>query len=496
MIKKILSFFYTDLHWKLISLGLAIIIWFVAMHLHDPLENRPHSTNLRVHNHEILVNENLVLVNEAELLGTSISLSVRGHRSSFGQVSMDDFIVYVDMRSVNIARVRDSEGPITERLPVNVNLMPGFEFQSVRTAFVDVELDIRERRTFPVRAEGIGQVSEGLELQELQVINPNVAVTAAREVMNTIDHLRVEVDLTNMGIGDEVDASIRVINHNNEDITRDVLTLSVSQTTVRPVFLSVQAMELRVEPIGEMAPGFIISEIRVSEFTIDVVGTPEQLSTTEYILLQFDPDGLAGSDEIYVDVIDFIPEGLALSQNAPTEIMVIVTVEPIQTRNIIVPWRDVFVTDGGALYQAINAPLSVRVAISGPQSRVGAMTANDLTVAFDLRNRPVGIQMVSLNIINLPEGVSLAEPLQSVEIQIFEPATVAPEDPVEPIPSPTPTPEPTPAPTPTPTPIPTPTPEPTPPPDENGNGENGNGDDPYDPNGDDDPDPYDENGED
>jgi len=479
MLKKILSFFYTDLHWKLISLGLAFVIWYVAMNLHDPLENRPNSANLQVRGIEIMERDGLVVVNADELRAMSINFSVRGFRSAFGYVSLDDFIVYVDMRSVNSTLALNADGPTIQRLPININLLSGFEFQSVRPAFVDVELDVRERRVFPLRVVELGSVQEGYELQSIQPTNTNVTVTAARETMNTICHVRVEVDLTDAG--DEVDATIVVVDYDGEDITNQIIALSVSQTAVRVQKSPVRTLEIRVEPIGEMAPGFSIAPdgITTSELFINVVGSEDVLNDISYVLLQFNRDGLAESVERSISVADYLPEGLSLSKSAPENVIVAITVEPIQRRTFFVLWRDVFGNIYDALHQTINDPVAVRVVLSGPQSIINALQTSDLNVAFDLRNLPIGIQWVPLSVINLPTGVTLAEPIQPVEMQIFAPAQAEPDVNDEPMPEPTPTP------TPTPDPTPAPTPEPTPPPEENGNGgnddDNGNGDT-YDPN--------------
>jgi len=479
MVKKILSFFYTDLHWKLISLGLAFVIWFVAMNLHDPSENASFPIPLQIVNLAYMERDNLVLVNEAELRGMTINLGIRGLRSAFEDLDAGDLIVYIDMRTVNISEALASDVPITELLTVNTNLLPGFELQYVRAANVAVELDWRVTAPFTLQIEDIGQVRDGYELRSLRPDNLMVSVIAAREVINAIDHVKIEVDLEALDDNDNIDASIMVIDQYGEDITHRVIELSINTTTVRAQVLPVRSVELRVEQVGEMASGFIVSEIRPTELFIDVVGNVEILDEIEYISIEFDLDGLGESIERPINIADFLPSGVFLSESTPEEITISVDVEPIQRRTLFVPRRDVRTIGYGVYHTTIGDPANIRVVVNGPQSTVGAMNVNALRVELDLRGLPVGIHWVPLTVA-LPFGVSLAEPMQSLQVQIFEPALDEPDDyipEVTPYPSPSPTPEPTPTPTPTPTPEPTPplTPEPTPPPEENGNGENGNG---------------------
>jgi len=477
MFKKFLAFFYTDVHWKLISLGLAFIIWLLAMNLHDPMENRSYPRDLQIRGLEIMERDDLVVVNEDELRDTSINLGVRGLRSALSRA--EDAFVYVDLREVNSALALAADGPITQTLPVRANLVSGIEQQYVRSATVEVELDWRVSRAFPLEIDTYGQARDGFEVQSLRAANPNIVVTGSRGLVNTVARVGVEVDLDNISEDAPIDSPVMVFNHDGEDITSQVIMLSVNATTVTVQVLPVRSVELRVAPIGEMASGFTIveDELRASELFIDLVGTAERLSEIEYILLEINLEGLSESVEMPIAVDAFLPAGISLSRHAPYDVVINVAVEPVQARSFFVSRRDWSVFDYSAIYTQIAPPANVRVVVMGPQSVVSAMAAADLRVELDLRNLPVGIHWVPLTVGNLPPGVVLAETLQSIQVQIYEPAVDAPDPPEMP-PEQTPTPAPptpTPAP-PTPTPEPSPTPEPTPPPDENGNGENGNGD--------------------
>jgi len=497
MVKRVKDFFKTDIHWKLVSLGLAIVIWFVAMNLHDPLENRSLPRYMQIHGLDIIERDDLVVVNEEAIRATSINLGIRGLRSELSGVDSADIFVFVDMREVDSNQARAADGPVTQTLPVRSNLIPGIEQQYVRASHVEVELDWLINRSFPIEIDEYGQVGEGFELVSRQAANPFIVVTGARGLVNTIARVRVEVDLDNITEDTNIYASVMVIDHDGEDITSQMRSRTVNETTVRIEVLPVRAIELRVETIGEMASGFTISEeIRSSELTVAVVGTAERLNEIKYIPLAINLDGMNESNEVPIKVGDFLPTGLRLSRNAPEEVLISIDIEPIQVRSFFVPFRDVRILDYGADYTPISPPGNVRVAVSGAQSVVSAMIASDLRVEVDLRALPVGIHWVPFTVENLPPGAVLVEPRQALHVHIFEPAQNIPE----PTPTPTPAATPTPEPSPTPAPTPSPTPEPTPPPDENGYGENGNGyNDPPNGNGETDPpddEPEDGNGSD
>ena len=472
MIKKILSFFYTDVQWKLISLGLAVVIWFVAMNWHDPSENDNFFHHLQIENIEVLASEGLVLLNYEELQNMLIHVGIRGLRSDLGNLTVADranyFIPSVDMRAVSSALALESDEPVVDMLTVSVNLLPDFELWFRRPASVGVQLDWLVNATHAVEVDFIGQVRDGFELRTPQLVNSSVTVSGARTHVNKVDNIRVEIDLANAENDIDITSPLMVFDSYGEDIT-GLVDLSVVETSVRGRVLPVQTVELRVSPIGELAPGFAVAELILSELIVDIVGTADRLSGVEYIELEFDLSDLAESTERYLVFADFLPAGLELSQYAPTEVLAEAVIEPIVTRVFNIARREVSEFGFGVIHQPLDNVQVVRVVVNGSQSVVGDMNARDISVALDLRDLPIGIHQVPLILTStLPLGVSLAEPLQSIEVQIFEPAR---DEPVAPDPTPIPTP------TPEPTPSPTPTPIPTPPPDENGNGENGYEDD-------------------
>ncbi|MCL2404228.1 MAG: CdaR family protein [Defluviitaleaceae bacterium] len=471
MVKKILSFFYTDLQWKLISLGLAVVVWFFAMNMHDPIVNETFTNPIRFLNEHYLERDGLVLLNRDELLDVSINLGARALSSDFAGLTAEErasFFPFIDFRAVDHVSALASDEPHIQELSINSNLMYGFAPWFVRDASgnstVEVQLDRELRQPFPVGVEYIGQVSDGFELRSVQAVNRNVMVIGARTHVNRVAYVRVEVDLANAdGDFDVPEAPLRVFDYNGVDMTSYV-SLSVMETHVNVHVLPVRTVGIRIEPVGQVASGFALADLDSYYVFVDVVGAAEILAETDYITLQFDLDGLAEDDEQQLDII--LPEGLELSRSAPTETTVSVVIEPIMRRTFNVSGSEITQRGFGAFAEPIDDNVNVRVVVSGPQSLVGTMNRTDIGIEVDLINLPIGIHRVPLNA-NLPQGITLAEPLQALDIQVFAPARGEDQEP----PGDT-------APDITPTPTPTPTPPPIPPTDDNGYDENGTNDDP------------------
>jgi len=495
MVKKILSFFYTDLQWKLISLALAVVVWFFAMNMHDPPVNDTFSNPLQLVNERVLDRYNLVLLNRNELLETPFNIGVRALSSYFTNLTIEeraDFYPFVDLSAIDTAGALEADEPVTQILSVNPNLRYGFELWFIRNAHgsasVEVHLDRLISRSFVVEPDAVGQVMDGFELRSIQAVNQNVTVSGARTHVNRVAFVGFEVDLANIDTDtDFSEVPLVVFDMFGEAMTEYVrlgyVWLGVRETTVNVQVLPVRRVGIRIEPIGQVAPDFALASMDSPVLYVDVVGAADILDETEYILLEFDLDGLTEDSERQLAIADFLPAGLELSNNAPEEITVSVVIEPISRRVLFVPGRYIITRGVGVLADPVDPVVNVRVVVSGPQSRVSAMTVHDIGIEMDLNNLPIGVHRVPLTAA-LPEGVSLAEPLHALYMNIHLPARDEPVVPEDPLPETTPTP--------TPIPTPTPTPTPTPSPGENGNGyeENGNGEYPPEYPG------YPENGED
>jgi len=458
VVKKILSFFYTDLQWKLISLVLAAGVWLLAMNMHDPMVNNTYSVPLRLISEEVLERDGLVVLNRNELLDTQINIQVRSLRSVYDALTQEgrvDIYPFIDLRAVVSSIAQNSDEPDTQVLPVIANLQPGLDLVFVRSASVDVLLDTLVVRSFPVEIGYVGQVADGYELRSIQAVNPNVTVRGARTHVNRVDSIRLEADLTNAGSGvtSADDVPLVVFDRYGEDIT-DYVSLSVVETSVRVQILPVRALDIRIAPVGQLAPGFALAEIVPSDLFVDVVGVAEVLDETEYILLEFDLDGLIEDTSQQLIIADFLPDGIELSRNAPEEITADAVIEPIMRRTFSMPRGSIRTLGFGGLFSPVDDTIMhVRVVVSGPQSRVSAMTLNDIVIEMDMNYLAIGTHWVPLTAF-LPLGVVLAEPLQAMHMQVHEPTEREPTPPVGPETTPMP-------------------PTPTPPPYEYGNGENG-----------------------
>jgi len=471
--KKFLSFFYTDFHWKLLSLSLALVLWFIGANINNPAQNHRFNLRLQHHNMNILAGEGLMLVNP-EALNVMVQVGIHAPRRELDaliaagvDVQAARIVPSIDFRAVNIEEVLASDGPVTVRLDVSANVDVGLEHFSIHPRFVNVQVDVIERETFPINVYQVGEIAPVFELLPIRLMNTNVIITGPRTWVSQIAEVLVEVEL--LGIHEDTELGnlpLVVLCHAGRNIT-DRVQLNMRETTAIISVLSTEAKELVLRDTGNLASGLAIAEVAAIPATIEVAGTPGRLQEIEYILAEFDLDGENDDFMRYIDITEWLPYGVFLRSGESRYVAVFVTVEPIERRVLHIPRGNVRSRGLGTIYSILGGAQHIRVEVSGPQAQVNALRYGQVGLELDLRNRPIGIHTIPLNV-SLPQGINLVQNAPHLRVQIHEPAIVGVEEddsgypppeelppPIEPIPDPPIVPDP-------------------PPPDENGNG-NGNG---------------------
>jgi len=426
--KRFLSFFYTDVQWKILSLGLAFLLWFVSSIMNDPVQNMPFNfLPLQLHNVGIVTGADLVILNE-DALDTTVQVVVHAARSELealmeagAEEQLSRIVPSVDFRAINAEAVLSSDGPVTFRLYINANLYAGLTHTSIQPRFIDVQVDAIERRVFPVTADVLNEVGPNFELRPVRLVNNSVTVTGPRTVLATVDSVLVDVDVSGVQSDMEMgNLPLVVLDHNGRDITERV-ELSVRETTAIVPVWPVHTVELRVQGTGSVATGFAVAAVDIEPVSIDVIGPPELLQELEYLLIQADLDGANDSFTKDVDLKEWLPNGIFLHDGQDPNATLLVTLDPIIRRTFQIPRDDIRVRGATAMYHILSDALSIRIDVAGPSTLVSELNYTEIGLELDLRRLPIGVHDVALTV-HLPQGITTALGVPPLQVQIHEPA--------------------------------------------------------------------------
>jgi len=433
LVWRFAAFFVRDFHWKLLSLLLAFILWFVGTNVTNPVDivSYDHITLIVLHR-DRLAHNNLVLLNESEINATRISASIQATRADHMLIQAaraENIRASIDLSAINIEHILDADEPITVTLDVNLFIHQSFISRTMYPSTVELVLDRHDVKTMPISVDTIGTPLEGFESQRPQLAHRLVRLTGARSLLDEVSDVRARVYIGDAYETVEELESLILYNSRREVIT-DTVGMNIREVHIQVPIMPYADIPLRIAPVGSPRPGFMATEINVSPPTVSMVGSPDIIDETMYLILgEVDLTMMNETTEYTFDIRQAtLGKNLHLRAGEPTEATVTIVVERVISREFVVPLENIDVSGYARPFSFVNEEPLV-LTMRGRESVVSALNLGQISTSVDLTGLGAGAHMVEVSVATTVRGVALAN-LATVEISIEpEPIVFQPEEP-------------------------------------------------------------------
>lgn len=412
--------FTMDIGWKLLSLVIAIGLWFMVINTENPLETRSYTASIQLQNEESLFERGYVVVNEDEITSTRITVRLRGQRLALDTLSQSSTKVQAVVDLDNVIYSYNGEPvsvPVKIVIPSVVN--DSFEIlsKSIQTVSVDIQPYIN--KDFEVKAVVNNSDTEAVQLADASVSPGTVTVYGAKSVVNSISEVRAEVNPEKLEDGMVLTA--KPVAYDAEGSVVDKVTFSSNELSVKVEMDDMKSVRVAVDITGRTAEGYEVTGIYVSPDTIEVAGDPDDLAGINILRLpDIDVGGIDSNIIREFSLKDYLPDGLRLiGADGSERITVTVSVEEEETKDIVIPVDSIAVE--GTLGEGLTAELTgddITVTVSGAGSGVAGLEASDIRAYVDLDGYEAGVYNDVDVQFDLPDGVSLVGSTGAVTVTV------------------------------------------------------------------------------
>lgn len=406
--------------WKLLSLVIAIGLWFMVINTENPLETRSYTANIQLQNEESLFERGYVVVNEDEITSTRVTVRLRGQRLALDTLSQSSTKVQAVVDLDNVIYSYNGEPvsvPVKIVIPSVVN--DSFEIlsKSVQTITVDIQPYIN--KDFEVKAVVNNTDSDTVQLANAVASPGTVTVYGAKSVVNSIAEVRAEVNPEILEDGMVITTA--PVAYDAEGNVVDKVTFSSNELSVKIGMDEMKSVRVAVDVTGRAAEGYEVTGIYVSPDTVDVAGKASDLSGVSIIRLpDIDVTGIDSNIIKEFSVEDYLPEGLrVIGADGSDKITVTVSVEEETTKEIVIPAESIAVE--GTLEEGLSAHIAGRdmtITISGAGSVISTVEADDIKAYVDVDGYEAGVYSDVDVQFELPDGVSLVEGGETVTVTV------------------------------------------------------------------------------
>jgi len=400
---KIFRSIISNLAIFMLSLLLAVLIWFVASQENDPVLLQSYEPPLNI----VAKPPDSTL----ELSTGTIVVVVEAPSTILRDLSSDDLSATLDL----------SEIPLGEEvsIPVTINAkVPGVTVNTPSPDTVEVRLEQLVTREIPVVLDIRGSVARGHTQGDALADPQTITVVGTTEQVEPLDSARVTVFLNN--VRETVVTSPFPIYYDRQGRVASISGLdNVSHESVKvtiPVAESADFAEkiIDVDWTGSPADGYRLLGISVDPPTALLQGLPTRLTALSQVLTE--PIDITGLTETFSQQVTLnLPEGI--TTDGTQVFSVNVEIEPILSTAVYI--RPVEFQGVGKGLSAIANPADARIALFGPLPILDSLTEDEVRVTVDTFGLLTGTYSLE-PVVDFPDrGLELRSvqpPLITVEI--------------------------------------------------------------------------------
>ena len=395
-----------DLGWKLLSIAIAIIMWFMVININQPVDTRTYSKYITLENMDVLTDRGLTVENAEELASKKVSIKIKAQRTALDRLNQTNDWLDVSVDLSSLTNVMDGD---TVSLPVNVDMLgvyTGYNVVSKAPTSVEVHIERIASKELPVDVVINGELPQDAMYAEPILSKQTVKVIGPISAVDLVVAIRAGINAQDIVGNVELGAKLIAYDANGNPVKG--IQLGASEVTVTFNALNSKTIPIKVNIFGTPAEGYELGETVSTPQIIEVIGAPEALS--EFMYLQLPDIDISGSNADIrksFAVADYLPAGVTVMEgNSPT-IQVNVQILGVNSRELIVHSDQLTVTggDSGKSY-AISG--SIKVSIIGDKAILDSIDESTLTGIVDVSGLSVGNHNVAVQL-DLPEEVTAGD---------------------------------------------------------------------------------------
>lgn len=404
---------------KILALALAIILWTIVH-----VDTAP--TSQTTVNKESKIIENVKIevkgFDEDKYVITSqdavsVRLEVLGKKSDLTYKFSDAYKVWIDLSNIQ---------PGDTTLPLHYSLPSGVTLQDINPNEVNVRVELRNTKSFPVSIVTKGKPAAGYQVGA-PVIDPAEAqVTLASSELSKVSKVQgtIELDGESETIKDKK-LKLYAVDSSGNEIKDAVIEPSAVNVDL-PVTMPFKSLPLDISFTGQLPGALALSRVLPEQDTVTVYGTEESLAglSSYEATLNLSAIDSAGTKELKLELP--APEGTVKIEPAVLNVSV-VTSEVAEKTIDNIPIKLEGVDNGLSARITDPASKAVTLTVSGAPALLNQLDKNNISVVADVVGLKAGNHAVTLHV-SLPRFIALANASQrlTATVELLAPATPEP----------------------------------------------------------------------
>lgn len=371
---------------KLLSLCIAVALWFVIIEFADPQESRTfRGIPVKLVNTEVLEEANKAY----EVLDNTdtITVTVLAPKSVIDLLRSTDIVAEADMSKLT----EINTVPITYAIQ-NVDF--DVDENSISGNRDSVKLSVEERMTKWVSVENkvLGEVADTYIISHVTQDQTVIEISGPKSAVQKVHHAEIEIDVSNAteDVSARVETLLYDIEGNRLDLSSVKMNGSTDYMNIYVEVLATKEVPVEVQTQGEPAEGYLATGVvECNTDTILVAGKRSALASLSKVVIPAEKLDITGRTSPLIQTVyikDYLPANVKLADNNFNgRVTTTVYVEPIVERTMSIGENNVAILNfpEGFDMEFVDEDIPYRVVLSGLKAKLDEVDIGKVQVSVD-----------------------------------------------------------------------------------------------------------------
>ena len=289
---------------KILSIGLAVVLWVVVIGGENPIKDRTiHGVPVVLKNLDALTDQNLAIAGDTEY---TVDVKIKGQRTTVDPLTTKDITVEADLFGYGKGQNYIN---VTAVIPDNTELV------EIRSPRIEVIIEDLVAVSKPVNIN-FTNVPEGKEVGGLKLQPGSVEVSGAKSLVDSVAWAFGTVNTDEAEVGNSTTVQVELQPLNDGEVMVENVRMSSQYADVTYTIMDVKEVPLVVPVVGDPGLDKAVESFEVAEM-IKIRGTEETLAAVESISTEPVDLSMLELDEMgdaKVVLMPILPEGVELSR--------------------------------------------------------------------------------------------------------------------------------------------------------------------------------------
>lgn len=403
--------FLNNLHFKLFSILISVILWILIVNIDDPVITKKYSDILvGTVNESVIYNKGKVY--EVKDNSNYIDVYVKAKRSIIKYITSD-----------NISAIADFNNLMMDKLvPIDIKLDKyQSQVESVSSSPNNMIISIEDSisKTFAINITTEGEVGKGYFISEKNLKIDNINISGPKSIINKVNTVSAPVKITNLTKDKSFNVEPVYLDSDGEIIDSSLITSDLDEVgiDVEIKVLKAKSVPINVVTTGKVAEGYTIDDITTTPEKIDIIGAVDAMNSVSEIVISGESvnvNNFAKTMENTFNIKEFLPSGINIADYEDENVVVVITISPMGSKEISYPVSSIVIENPPyGLKINYGSLKSIPIVLSGNKKSIENIKASDIKVVLDLKSikKPgeytQGISIIADNNIILAKETSI-----------------------------------------------------------------------------------------